>query len=192
MNSERHVYSYNSATFQMERTFVLLDDIPQKYVDRPDLLITIDLSLNLIIQHGTTSRLSSADNYCFLDFMKNIIATDDLMTALLANEYYTKTFLSDSLGVFVVPFAPDFLSHFYVFGTLVFPYENLYSEQLLKPKYADRITAKYDENNSALLRKAKEILREVLVIPGIPLTPLIYLVVISALNRSAPAGYLGI
>ncbi len=152
-------------------------------MDRPDLYITIDLSLNLITQSGTTSRLSSADHYCFLDFMKNIIATDDLMTALLANEYYTKTFLSDSLGVFVVPFAPDFSSYFYVFSSLVVPYENLYSEQLLKPKYADRITAKYDENNSALLRKAKEILRDVLVIPGIPLTPLIYLAAISALKK---------
>ena len=183
MNPELHIYSYSSATYCMERTFALFDDTTQKYVDRPDLYITIDLSRNLIIQSGTTSKLSSADNYTFLDFMKHMLATDDLMTALFANEYYTKTYLSDSLGVFVVPFSPDFSSYFYVFSSLVLPYENLYSEQRLKPKYADRITAKYDENNSALLRHIKELLRNVLVIPGIPLTPIIYLAAIAALNK---------
>ena len=181
--SEKHIYSYNSATTRMERTFALLDDATGKFVDRPDLLITIDLSLNLIIQQGTASRLSSSDNYCFLDFMKNLVATDDLMTALLANEYYSKTFLSDSLGVFVVPFSPDFSSYFFVFSSLILPYENLYLEQVLKAKYADKITAKYDENNSATWRTMKEILRNVLVVPGIPLTPFIYLAAITALKQ---------
>ncbi len=181
--SVKNVYSYNDITKTMYMTFFLWDDITAQLVERPELTIDIDLSNNRITQQNVVSRLSSSDNYIFLEFMKQISATDELMLALLSNEYYTKTFLSDSLGVFVVPFAPDFSSYFYVFSSLVLPYENLYMEQILKPKYAVQITSKYDENNIALLRKLKEILRDILVVPGIPITPFIYLATIAALKK---------
>ena len=115
--------------------------------------------------------------------MKNIQATDDLMNALFANTYYTTTFLSDSLGAFVVPNATELSSYLYIFSSLVLPYENLYAEIHTKPKYKTRLLDVYDRQNSPTVRQIKEIVRTLLVVPGIPITPLLYIVVVLMLKK---------
>jgi hypothetical protein len=173
-------YTWNNAEKQMMKTVFLNNN------RRSDLDIIIDLSANKIIQiqqEPPIATLSPADNYTFLDFMQNIRATDDLMEALLGNEYYVETFLSSSMGVFNVPNAPELSSYFFVFSSFLLPYENLYVEIHKKPKYKDRLLKTYDEHHNSILRQVKEILRILLVIPGIFITPFLLIVVLFSYNN---------
>ena len=175
--AEIHTYTWSKSKLQMSRATRFGSE------PRPDLDIVIDLARNQIRQQGSLTVLSSADNYIFLEFMKNIQATDDLMNALFANTYYTTTFLSDSLGAFVVPNAPELSSYLYIFSSFVLPYENLYAEIHTKPKYKTRLLDVYDRQNSPTVRQIKEIVRTLLVVPGVPITPLLYIVVILMLKK---------
>jgi hypothetical protein len=171
-------YTWDNVKKQMMKTMFLDND------RRPDLDIIIDLSANKIIQQEPPiATLSPADNYTFLDFMQNIRATEDLMEALLGNEYYIETFLSSSMGVFNVPNTPELSSYFFVFSSLLLPYENLYKEIHKKPQYKDRLLKAYDEHHNSILRQVKEILRLLLAIPGIFITPFLLIVVLFSYNN---------
>lgn len=170
-------YTWDNGKKQMIKTRFLENE------RRPDLDIIIDLSANKIIQQDCEMTLSPADNYTFLDFMQNIRATDDLMESLLGNQYYIETFLPYSLGVFVVPNAPEISSYLFIFSSLLIPYENLYAEIHTKPQYKDRLLIAYDEHNNSIVRQIKEFLRILLVIPGLVITPFLLVVVIIAWNN---------
>jgi len=171
-------YTWDNVKKQMMKTVFLDND------RRPDLDIIIDLSANKIIQQEPPiATLSLADNYTFLDFMQNIRATDNLMESLLGNQYYTETFLSSSMGVFNVPNAPELSAYFFVFSSFLLPYENLYAEIHTKPQYKDRLLKAYDEHNNSIVRQVKEILRILLVIPGIFITPFLLATALFALNK---------
>jgi hypothetical protein len=124
-------------------------------------------------QTSTTKPLSSDDNKLFMDMMKNIDATDELVSALLANDYYVNTYLSSTHDRLYSEVDIGFLKNNYRLINnillsigIVLPYERLYSEILFKPKYANRITAKYDETHNQWIRILKQIFRGILIIPG--------------------------
>lgn len=142
--------------------------------------ILINLANDTIYQNEMTTPLDESHMYLFLDAMANIVATKPLMDALLASKYYTDIYLSCSLGVFNTPVDG---SYFFMFSSFILPYEVLYRELELRSAYATAIIDAYDKNHNVLIRKLKEFVRLVLVIPGLVCTPLILLMVLPALNR---------
>lgn len=177
MSGTTTTFTWDNGKKQMVKTMFLDNE------RRSDLDIIIDLSTNKIIQQDCEMTLSPADNYTFLDFMRNIRATDDLMESLLGNQYYTETFLSSSMGVFNVPNAPELSAYFFVFSSFLLPYENLYVEIHKKPEYKDRLLKAYDDHNNSIVRQIKEFLRILLVIPGLVITPFLLVTALFALNK---------
>ena len=159
-----------------------------KSVENPDptdptLTITVKINLKTTtIQFNNDEPKPITDNdfYVFLDFMKNVKATPELMDALLNNSYYTKQFLKTTMGIFNTP---KEYNYFQFFPSFVLPYEALYRERVLKPKYAKKILEVYDKNNSAFIRKSKQLVRIILIVPGIFISPFIILTARLALNR---------
>lgn len=177
MSETTTTFTWDNGKKQMVKT-MFLDN-----VRRPDLDVIIDLSTNKIIQHDIEMTLSIVDKYIFLDFMRNIKATDDLMDALLGNQYYTESFLSSSMGIFNVPNDPELSAYFFVFSSFLLPYENLYVEIHKKPQYKDRLLKAYDEHNNSIVRQIKEFLRILLVIPGLVITPFLLVIALFGLSK---------
>jgi hypothetical protein len=149
----------------------------------PKFTVTTKIDLKKsTIQYNNDRPVALADDafFTFLDFMKNIRATPELMNALLKNPYYTKQFLNSSLGIFNTPKENNF---FQLFSSFLLPYEALYSELERKPKYAKKLVAVYDKNNSAFIRRLKQVTRKILIVPGIFISPFIILTSVLALNR---------
>jgi hypothetical protein len=159
-----------------------------KSVEKPDptdptLTITVKINLkDSTIQYNNDASkpLTGDDFFLFLDFMKNVKATPELMDALLNNTYYTKQFLRTTMGIFNTPKENNY---FQFFPSFVLPYEALYRERVLKPIYAKKILEVYDKNNSAFIRKLKQFIRNILSVPGIFISPFIILTTRLALNR---------
>jgi hypothetical protein len=159
-------------------------------VEKPESDISITVKLNLknsTIQYindhindpPTPKPIIDEDFFVFLEFMKNVKATPDLMDALLNNPYYTKQFLRTTMGVFNTPIENNYFQYF---PSFVLPYEALYRELALKPKYSKKILKVYDKNNNAFVRKFKQLVRNILIVPGIFISPFIILTAVLALN----------
>jgi len=151
----------------------------------PKFTVTTKIDLKKsTIQYNNDRPAVLADNAFFtvLDFMKNIKATPELMDALLKNPYYTREFLNSSLGIFNTPKENNF---FQLFPSFLLPYEALYSELERKPKYAKKLVAVYDKNNSAFIRRLKQVSRKILIIPGIFISPFIIITVTYILKNQS-------
>jgi hypothetical protein len=173
------------STSTIEKTFTY-DPVTQvlKSVENPEPALTVTVKINLkttTIQYNNDESNPIIDNdfYVFLDFMKNVKATPELMDALLNNSYYTKQFLKTTMGVFNTP---KEYNYFQFFPSFILPYEALYRERVLKPKYAKRILEVYDKNNSAFIRKSKQLVRNILTVPGFFISPFIIITSRLALN----------
>jgi hypothetical protein len=142
--------------------------------------LRINLSNDTISEAGIMVPLGEQHTYTFLDVTKNIIATQDLMDALFASNFYVNIFLPYSLGTFTTPVEDSVL---FMFSSFILPYEILYRELKQNPKYADQILAVYDKNHNVMLRKFKEVIRILLVIPGLVFTPIILIMIWPALHR---------
>ena len=169
----------------IKKTFTY-DPVTQvlKSVEKPDPTITVTVTINLkttTIQYNNDEPkpITDDDFFVVLEFMKNVKATPALMDALLNNSYYTKQFLKTTMGVFNTPKEDNYLQFF---PSFIFPYEALYRELVLKPKYAKKILEVYDKNNSAFIRKSKQLVRNILIVPGIFISPFIILTARLALN----------
>jgi hypothetical protein len=169
----------------IKKTFTY-DPVTQvlKSVEKPDPTITVTVTINLkttTIQYNNDEPkpITDDDFFVVLEFMKNVKATPALMDALLNNSYYTKQFLKTTMGVFNTP---KEYNYFQLFPSFVLPYEALYRELVLKPKYAKKILEVYDKNNSAFIRKSKQLVRNILIVPGIFISPFIILTARLALN----------
>jgi hypothetical protein len=169
----------------IKKTFTY-DPVTQvlKSVEKPDPTITVTVTINLkttTIQYNNDEPkpITDDDFFVVLEFMKNVKATPALMDALLNNSYYTKQFLKTTMGVFNTPIENNYLQ---LFPSFIFPYEALYRELVLKPKYAKKILEVYDKNNSAFIRKSKQLVRNILIVPGIFISPFIILTARLALN----------
>jgi hypothetical protein len=173
----------------IKKTFTY-DPVTQvlKSVEKPDptdptLTITVKINLKTkTIQYNNDEpkTITDDDFFVFLEFMKNVKATPQLMDALLNNSYYTKQFLKTTMGFFNTPKENNY---FQLFPSFILPYEALYRELVLKPKYAKKILEVYDKNNNAFIRKLKQLVRNILIVPGIFISPFIILTAVLALNR---------
>ena len=156
-------------------------------VETPEPNITVTVKIDLkksTIQYNNDIPVPLADDafFTFLDFMKNIRATPELMNALLKNPYYTRQFLNSSLGIFNTPKENNY---FQLFPSFIIPYEALYREIELKPKYAKKLLAVYDKNNSAFIRRLKQVIRKILIVPGIFISPFIIITVTYILKNQS-------
>ena len=138
-------------------------------------VVKIDLKKSTVQYNNDAPVVLANDAFnIFLEFMKNVKATPELMDALLKNSYYTKKFLKTLLGAFNTPKENNYFQYF---PSLILPYEALYREIELKPKYAKKVLAAYDKNNSAFIRKFKQLIRNILIFPGIFISPFIIVTV---------------
>lgn len=142
--------------------------------------LRINLSNDTISDADIMVPLNEQHTYTLLDVTKNIIATQELMDALLSSNFYLNVFLPYSLGTFTTPVEDSVLL---MFSSFILPYEILYRELKQNPNYADQILAAYDKNHSVFIRKFKEFIRLILIIPGLICTPIILILILPALHR---------
>jgi len=164
----KKTYTYDPAQNLLTRT---------EFPDPNDQNFTVTTKINLkdsTVQFNNDPPTPLADDsfFVFLDILDNVKTTPALVDALLENKYYTKQFLKTLLGIFNTPKKDNYFQYF---PSLVLPYEALYRELVLRPKYAKRILQAYDKNNSAFIRKLKQFIRKILIVPGIFISPFIIL-----------------
>lgn len=169
------IYTFDPITCVITVSFSFEDEEHKEPIP-----ILIDISNDTINYDGTLTPLDGQHVYTLLDVTKNIIATPALMDALLASNYYVNVFLPYSLGTFNTPVEDSVL---YMFSSFILPYEILYRELANNPAYKERILAAYDKNHNVFIRQFKEVIRLILVVPGLVCTPLILLMILPALNR---------
>lgn len=139
----------------------------------PNFTVTTKINLkNSTVQYNNdpATPLTDAEFFVFLDILYNVKTTPALVNALLQNEYYTKKFLNTLLGRFNTPIKDKY---FQFFPSFILPYEALYRELWLRPKYAKKILEAYDKNNSVFIRRLKQSIRRILIVPGIFISPFI-------------------
>jgi hypothetical protein len=141
--------------------------------------LRINLANDTISEAEIMVPLGEQHAYTFLDVTANIVATRSLMDTLLASNYYANIFLPSSLGKFTTPVEDSVLL---LFSSFILPYEILYRELKQNPTYAQEILAVYDKNRSVFIRKLKEFIRLILIIPGLVCTPLILILIWPALK----------
>ncbi len=144
---------------------------------RDNIIYTKTKSLSTSKITNDTTTITSADYYTFMDMMKNIDATDELVSALLSNDYYVNSYLPSTAGWGYTQVDTEIWKYLWkdarlksdilIWCSLVLPFENLYAERFMKPQYADRITAKYDETHSKFIRLSKEVFRSFFILPGV-------------------------
>jgi hypothetical protein len=142
--------------------------------------VYINLTNDTISERGIIVPLGEQHISLFLGVTANIVATEPLMDALLESNFYANVFLPFSLGPFTTPVENSVLLFF---SSFILPYEILYRELKQNPAYAEKILAVYDKNRSVFIRKFKEFVRLILVIPGLVFTPLILILIWPALNN---------
>jgi hypothetical protein len=142
--------------------------------------LRINLANDTISEAEIMVPLGEQHVFTVLGITKNIVATQSLMDALLVSKYYTTVFLPYSLGVFNTPFEDSVLL---MFSSFILPYEILYREMKQNPTYAQRILDAYDKSHIVFIRKFKEVIRLILIIPGLICTPLILLMILPALKN---------
>jgi hypothetical protein len=173
-----HNYSFNPVSRVITVVYSYEENGVPIPVQPPPLYI--NLANDTISEAEIMVPLGEQHAYTLLDVTANIIATPSLMDTLLASSYYVNVFLPCSLGTFTTPVEN---SIFLMFSSFILPYEILYRELKQNPLYAKQILSAYDKNHNVFLRKFKEFIRLVLIIPGLVCTPLILLMIWPALHR---------
>jgi hypothetical protein len=173
-----HRYSFDQTT----KTITVVYSYEENGVPIPSEQppLRINLANDTISEAEIMVPLGEQHAYTFLDVTANIAATPSLMDALLTSNYYANVFLPYSLGTFNTPIEDSVLL---MFSSFILPYEILYREMKQNPPYAQQILAVYDKNHSVFIRKFKEFVRLILIIPGLICTPLILLMILPALKK---------
>ena len=90
--------------------------------------------------------------------------TDAMLAGLMKSKYYTTVFLPETMHILSIQ--GDFITPLYLFSALCIPYSNAEYMAFLNPKYATQLAG-----NTLV----KDVLRTVLVLPGLPMTLFWYL-----------------
>ena len=163
-----------------EQTLELLEVIVNN-----DVTITrkINLGNDMITDtDGNGRKLSEADVYAFQAMIQDVKVTPELMKALLNSNYFKSTYISTTAGAYNVPF-DKYTSYFFLFSSLIIPYQMVDIEKYKKPSYANDIQNVFNKYNNVSIYYMKNVLRYILVVPGIVVTPFILLAVLSALKK---------
>ena len=165
-----------------------------------ELITTIDLPTSTIktIRKTTADKqrptsesvvplrpLTQSDIYILADMLANLTPTPALKNDLLTSSFYTDIYLSSNMGAFdVPPYAPPFVRGFYLFSSMIIPFQFVDAEETrMGPTHGREIATAYYKNNSWAVRECKHLCRQILILPGLPLTPLIVGAALLGLSR---------
>lgn len=106
MNPE-YKYFYNDNTKCIIRECRTFNKNINSYMPCPELNIIIDMTHNTITRKEIKLDLSVTDNLIFIEFIKNILATDEQMELflkeLVVNKYYNEMLLTSQCDTSYVP-----------------------------------------------------------------------------------------
>lgn len=140
---------------------------------------------NLICQSFDYKNLDESDIYTFKSFMDDINKLDnfdDIMKKVLKMNYFKNIYLPFKASVFTTPYN-KFIGYFFIFSTLFVKYQMIDLELISKPQYSDEIKKIFFLKNSKIIYYFKKIIRYILILPGLIITPFILISTMLALRN---------
>jgi len=153
------------------------------------IVTTIALRLNMLkivrittASDGTSTeqtiesrKLDPSDIPIMSSLLDHIPPTSRLTTDLLHSTFYTHTYLPSNMSSFTVPtYTPPWVQGLYLFSSMIIPFQLVDKEEVRMGKeYGSQIVAQYNKTHSGVLRECKHVGRQLLILPGIPLTPIL-------------------
>jgi hypothetical protein len=166
--------SYNPATNEISYWYAWsLPPSPGEIIAKQPVKNTISLSNDT---HNDTRQLTNSDNTMFLQISAQLRISDQLLAGLMKSKYYTTVFLPYVISIAEFGSLGDFIPMYYVFSAICVPYTFADYIAFLNPKYKSQLAG----NTSV-----KDLIRALLVVPGLPLTLLFYIFISFAPNAGA-------
>lgn len=146
---------------------------PPGVVIKPDeqpMKNVINLSNDTYSDNGIIRILTVADNTIFLQMSARLPITDELLSGLLKSRYYTTVFLPYTLRFLDTGSLGErwgeFIPIHYIFSAICVPYSISEYIAFLNPKYKSQLTK---------TNQVKDLMRLLLIVPGLPLSLLLYI-----------------
>lgn len=146
---------------------------PPGVVIKPDqqfIKTIINMSNDTYSGNGETHKLTVADNTIFLQMSARLPITDELLSGLLKSRYYTTVFLPYTLSFLETGSLGErwgeFIPIYYIFSAICVPYTISDYIAFLNPKYKSQLTK---------TNQVKDLMRLFLIVPGLPLSLLLYI-----------------
>ena len=138
------------------------------------IVLKINLETNEVIIQDIITEITSEQYYLFKSLVNSskVINYDERTQKLLNNKFY-QTFLSHNTDINDYLYNYPQLKLFFLFSHLVCPFQEVDNQISLRPKYKTEIFDKYLEKNSLFEYFVKRLIRLILLIPGIVLSPIL-------------------
>lgn len=162
--------SYDPTTNEISLWYNILP--PPGVVIKPDeqpMKNVINLSNDTYSDNGITRILTVADNTIFLQMSARLPITDELLSGLMKSRYYTTEFLPYTLSFLETGSLgrwDEFIPIYYMFSAICVPYTISEYIAFLNPKYKSQLTK---------TNQVKDLMRLLLIVPGLPMTLLLYI-----------------
>jgi len=155
--------SYDPATNEISYWYA--SSPPHGVIAKQPVKNTISLSNDT---HNNIRQLTNSDITLFLQISAQLRISDQLLAGLMKSKYYTTVFLP-----YVISFAEfgslgDFIPVYYVFSAICVPYTIADYIAFLNPNYKSQLVG----NTSV-----KDLIRALLVVPGLPFSLLLYILI---------------
>ena len=163
--------------------------------DTPIVTTTINLITNTIeikVINDSEERIIQSDKldipdiYLFSEAISYLSNNDSALYALIDNDFYMHTFCPYNMSGSEITGKKSLINSLFVFSNLIIP-EQYFDDELFrvndKPEIVDKLKKKFFEKNSKFVYYFKKVLRLLLLIPGLVLSPIIILVSIFALSK---------
>lgn len=144
-------------------------------------------------------QLDESDIYTFRGIMENlnkeILAKFDeqkknkimskIMDKISSMKFTRDIYLPASAGSFVTPHQNKFIGYFFIFSTMLVPYQMIDLEISSKPEYKQLLENSFfsSEKNNKFVYHLKSAIRYALLLPGLIFTPFILLTAVLALRN---------
>lgn len=191
--------SISSITYNKDKFILIvktqIDESISNYtvIDTKNETINYDCKINkytkkIVCENTNLKNLDSSDVYTFKSIMENLQnyktgIDKNLMKDILNMKFVQSIYLSNSAGSFVTPHKNKFIGYFFLFSTMIIPYQMIDLEIASKPYYIDELKQSFFNSNNKILYYLKEITRYVLILPGLIFTPFILITVLFALKN---------
>ena len=174
--------SYDPATNEISYWYPIITPPPGVIVNpnQQPIKSVINLSNDTHSYDGIVKQLTDVDNTLFLQISAQLRINDQLLLGLMKSKYYTTIFLPYTLsfGNFISLGLnlriDEFIPIYYRFSAICVPYSIADYIAFLNPKYKSQITG----NTSS-----KDLIRMLLIVPGLPMTLLFYIIMKFAPNE---------
>lgn len=132
--------------------------------------------------------LDESDIYTFRGIMENLNnkeKLDKIMPKILSMKFTRDIYLPASAGSFVTPQKNKFIGYFFIFSTMIVPYQMIDLEISSKPEYKDLLQNSFfaSDKNNKFVYHFKSGIRYALLLPGLIFTPFILLTAVLALRN---------